>query len=273
MHKKHSPQHQDGFAKYRARKYRGARTTLLLLPPAKRRALQRNLIFIGLTVCTLLLIALLSKANAAGGAYVVDDGAINAAGECNVDAWFSANRHNASTHNETLSPACTFSAMPSVQWGVALSRATSSKQGETQLSPQFKAQVLSRKDLGLELAVSAGAHVALDRHHAYDGGDFNLPLTWQPLEALRLNLSAGWTHAYNDGDDKHRLTWGTGFEYQAAPALTLIGERYGQERGDQAWQAGPRFHIGEFVDVDLVVGRSLIGEQDQWLTTGATVRF
>ena len=47
MHKKHSPQRPDGFAKYRERHYRGARHTLLLLPPAKRRALQRNLIFIG----------------------------------------------------------------------------------------------------------------------------------------------------------------------------------------------------------------------------------
>jgi len=87
MHKKHPPARQDGFAKYRARHYRGARHTLLLLPPAKRRALQRNLIFIGLTLGILLTIALLSKANAAGGSYVVDDGAINAPGECNVDAW------------------------------------------------------------------------------------------------------------------------------------------------------------------------------------------
>ena len=36
MHKKHTPARRDGFAKYRARHYRGARHTLLLLPPAKR---------------------------------------------------------------------------------------------------------------------------------------------------------------------------------------------------------------------------------------------
>jgi len=273
MHKKHTPERQDGFAKYRARHYRGARHTLLLLPAAKRRALQRNLIFIGLTLGILLAIALLSKANAAGGAYVVDDGAINAPGECNVDAWYTANRHDGSTHTETLSPACTFATMPSVQWGAAVSRATHTGQGETQVSPQLKAQVWSREDLGLEMAVAAGAHFALDRRHGFDGADFNVPLTWQPLEALRLNLNAGWSHAYNDGDQQHRLTWGSGVEYQVAPVLTLIAERYGQEGGDQAWQAGPRFHLGEFVDIDLVVGRSLIGERAQWLTTGATLRF
>ena len=273
MHKKHTPARQDGFAKYRARHARSAHHTLLLLPPTKRRALQRNLMFIGLTLGILLTLALLSKANAAGGAYGVDDGAINAPGTCNVDAWYSANRHTGSTHNETLSPACTSASVPWVQWGAALSRATSAGKGETQLSPQLKAQVLSRQDLGLEMAVSAGAHVALDRRHGFDGADFNVPLTWQPLPPLRLNLNAGWSHAYNDGDQQHRLTWGTGFEYQVAPVLTVIAERYGQEGGDQAWQAGPRFHFGELVDVDLVVGRSLVGERDQWLTTGATLRF
>ena len=203
MHNKHTPQRPDGFAKYRARHYRGARHTLLLLPPAKRRALRRNLVFIGLTLAVLLLIALLSKAHAAGGAYVVDDGAINAPGTCNVDAWFSANRHDGSSHNETLSPACNFSALPSVQWGAALSRTA----GETQISPQLKAQVVSREELGLEMAVAAGAHFALDRRHAFDGADLNVPLTWQPLQALRLNLNAGWTHAYDDGEQNHRLTW------------------------------------------------------------------
>ena len=267
MHNKHTPKRRDGFAKYRARHARDVRHSLLLLPLAKRRALQRNLVFIGLTLALLLAIALLSKAQAAGGPYVVDDGAINAPGECNIDAWFSANRHAGSTHSETLSPACTFSGLPSVQWGTALSRAD----GETQVNPQLKAQVLQRESL--EIAVAAGAHVALDRRHAFDGADLNIPLTWQPLQSLRLNLNAGWTHAYDDGEQNHRLTWGSGFEYQLAPALTLIGERYGQRGGDQAWQAGPRLHLGGFVDVDLIVGRSLNGDRDQWLTTGATVRF
>ena len=66
MHKKHSPKPMDGFAKYRARHYRGARNTLLLLPPAKRRALRRNLLFIGLTLGVILLISVLSRLYTAG---------------------------------------------------------------------------------------------------------------------------------------------------------------------------------------------------------------
>ena len=150
MHKKHTPARRDGFAKYRARHSRGAHHTLLLLPPAKRRALQRNLIFIGMALGLVLVVALVSKAQAAGGAYVVDDGAINAPGECNVDAWYSAHRHAGSTHNRSVSPACTFSAMPAVQWGAALSRAVDAGKGRDTDQPasQGAGAVTARLGLG-----------------------------------------------------------------------------------------------------------------------------
>jgi len=66
---------------------------------------------------------------------------------------------------------------------------------------------------------------------------------------------------------------GAGAEYRVAHSLTLIVERYGQKGAEQAWQAGPRFHLGPLIDVDVVVGRSLVAERAQWLTTGATVAF
>lgn len=50
------------------------------LPAAKSRMLKRNLLFLALTVGATATLALCSKAQAAGGAYVVDDGAINAPG-------------------------------------------------------------------------------------------------------------------------------------------------------------------------------------------------
>lgn len=60
--------------------------------------------------------------------------------------------------------------------------------------------------LGAGNGRSSRAHFVLDRRNGFDGADFNIPLTWQPLEALRMNLNAGWSHAYNDGDQRHRLT-------------------------------------------------------------------
>jgi hypothetical protein len=242
------------------------------LPPSLRRTLRRNLLFISLTLSAITLLTTLSNARAAGGSYTVDDAAINAPGECNIDAWYQNGRHNSSSHS-VVSQDCTFKGLPSVQLGAAVQHSREDGGAQTQLSPQFKAQLFAWDDLGLALALAGTAHVAVNRAHAFDGGELNLPLTYQPLETLRLNLNAGWAHAYDDGEQNHRWTWGTGVEYDLARSLTLIAERYGQQGGKQAWQAGPRLHIGERIDVDLVLGRNLTGERDQWLTTGATLQF
>lgn len=268
MHK-HTSRRPDGFAKYRRRQQHQSLTAFALLPASRRRALRRNLIFVGATLGGILVLGLLSKAFAAGGSYVVDDAAINAPGECNLDAWYTRNRHDSSTHHSSLSAACTARGLPTVQWGAAIE----DDPDQTLVSPQIKASLWSWDDAGVEIAVAGAAHIAFNRRHAFDGADLTVPLTWQPLPALRLNLNAGWAHAYDDGEQNHRLTWGTGLEYSVADSLTLVAERYGQQRGDQAWQAGPRVHLGKQVDVDLVIGRNLNGDRDQWLTTGATLRF
>ncbi|WP_347906174.1 hypothetical protein [Pseudomonas purpurea] len=218
-------------------------------------------------------LSLLSKAFAAAGSYAVDDGAINRPGECNIDAWFTRNRHDGATHNAVISQGCTSRGLPWLQWGGAVQQGHGDDGTQTQLSPQLKAQLYSNQDLGLEIALSGAAHFALNRAHSFDGADLSVPLTWQPFDALRLNVNGGWAHAYDDGEQKHRMTWGSGVEYAVADSLTLIAERYGQEGGEQSWQAGPRFHLGQAVDLDLVLGRNLTGDRDRWLTTGATVRF
>ncbi|QIH08433.1 MULTISPECIES: hypothetical protein [unclassified Pseudomonas] len=243
------------------------------LPVAKSRMLKRNLLFLAITAGATATLALCSKAQAAGGAYVVDNGGINAPGECNVDLWYQADRRQGSNHNSVLVPACTFSQLPGVQLGAALQRQETDEHGETQLSPQVKLALLDRDDLGLQLALAGSAHWALNRSHSFDGGDLSLPLTFSPSDALHLNLSTGWSHAYDDGQQHHRWTWGTGVEYELLPSLTLIAERYGQRGGEQAWQAGPRLHIGHALDLDLILGQHLTDQRDRWLTTGVTLRF
>lgn len=243
------------------------------LPPSRVRMLRRNLQFISLILVLIVLLSLFSTARAAGGAYVVDDGGINAPGECNVDLWHQSNRHDHSSQQTVLSPACTFQALPWAQLGVEVQHGREDGASETQLSPQLKAQLWDREDLGLQLALATSAHVALNRSHAFDGADFNLPLTYSPIQALRLNLNAGWSHAYDDGQRNHRWTWGTGLEYDLAESLTLIAEHYGQRGGDNAWQAGPRLHVGQRIDLDLVLGQNLNQTRDRWLSTGATLRF
>lgn len=243
------------------------------LPPSQGRRVRRNLLFVGITLSLITLLTVISNANAAGGAYVVDDAAINAPGECNLDAWYQSGRHNHSSSNAVLSQDCTLKGLPNLQLGAAIQHNRDDGNAETLLSPQFKTPLFSREELGIQLALAGSAHFAFNRAHGFDGAELNLPLTYQPIETLRLNINAGWAHAYDDGEQNHRWTWGSGVEYDLARSLTLIAERYGQQGGEQAWQAGPRLHIGERIDVDLVIGRDLTGERNQWLTTGATVRF
>ncbi len=243
------------------------------LPPAQRRALQRTLVFVGATFGSFLLLSLYSKAHAAGGSYVVDDGGINDPGQCNVDTWYKSARHHAASGETVLSADCTPTGLPSVQLGADINRSRDDGEHTTLLSPHIKASIFSREDLGLEAAVLAQAHFAMDRRHAFDGTDLALPLTYKPFDPLRLTVSAGWYHAYNDGEPNHGLTWGSGVEYDVLKSLTLVAERFGQQGGDQGWQAGPRLHIGEKFDIDLVLGQHLTGDRDRWFTTGATVRF
>ncbi|KAB0785770.1 hypothetical protein IGA63_20950, partial [Pseudomonas aeruginosa] len=169
--------------------------------------------------------------------------------------------------------ACTFSALPSVQLGAALVREGDAGDRHSRLSPELKTPLLARDDLGLALALALSADLYLDRRHAFEGAGFNLPLSYQPFEALRLNAGVGLGHAYAEGERRHRWNWGMGMEYRVGQPLTLIAERFGESAGDSGWQAGPRLHLGERLDLDLLVGGHLRGERERWLVSGATLRF
>ncbi|MBF3307090.1 hypothetical protein HKW73_37990, partial [Pseudomonas aeruginosa] len=184
--------------------------------------------FVAAALACVLLLALLSEARAAGGAYRVDDGEIDPVGECNLDAWHQRERHHGNRYQSVLSPACTFSALPSVQLGAALVREGDAGDRHSRLSPELKTPLLARDDLGLALAFALSADLYLDRRHAFEGAGFNLPLSYQPFEALRLNAGVGLGHAYAEGERRHRWNWGVGMEYRVGQPLTLIAERFGE---------------------------------------------
>ncbi|MEB0045983.1 MULTISPECIES: hypothetical protein [unclassified Pseudomonas] len=257
------------------------------LPPSGRRAWRRTLSFSGTVLGTCALLGVISEAQAAGGSYVVDDGGINAAGECNIDTWYSSIRHQSANHHSELSLDCTPQALPSLQLGAAVARTLDDGDAESEISPKAKLQLYSNEALGLEAALSAEANFVLNRRHSFDGAEVSIPVTFQPFEPLRLNFSAGWSYAYDagnsdddedddgvrNGDRANRLIWGVGFEYDVFESLTLIAERFGKQGDEQGWQAGPRLHIGKRLDIDFVVGRHLTEDRDQWFTAGATLRF
>ncbi|MDO2217644.1 hypothetical protein Q2470_29455, partial [Pseudomonas aeruginosa] len=74
----------------------------------------------------------------------VDDGEIDPVGECNLDAWHQRERHHGNRYQSVLSPACTFSALPSVQLGAALVREGDAGDRHSRLSPELKTPLLAR---------------------------------------------------------------------------------------------------------------------------------
>jgi hypothetical protein len=122
---------------------------------------------------------------------------------------------------------------------------------------------------------------------ANTGSFVYLPATISLHENFRINVNGGWLY---DAEAKiHYLTWGAGFEWNFVKPLTLIGEVYGQagslpavEAGDPPspnsireprMQAGLRFTPQEKIDIDLIWGRNITGENAHWLTVGVNLRF
>jgi hypothetical protein len=106
-----------------------------------------------------------------------------------------------------------------------------------------------------------------------------VPVTIPLSDAVRFNLNAGWL--YERPDDLHWLTWGASVEWTFAKAATLIAEVFGQAGHDvlpasvrnPRFQAGVRFLALDNVDIDVIYGRNITGEDANWITLGLNVRF
>jgi hypothetical protein len=109
----------------------------------------------------------------------------------------------------------------------------------------------------------------------------NLPLTFEVSEPFKINLNAGWLHESAEGLDW--FTWGAGFDWNFARQFTLIAEVFGQlgdlpsagsgKIREPRAQGGLRYTPVENIDIDLIYGRNLTGENANWVTLGLNVRF
>jgi hypothetical protein len=113
---------------------------------------------------------------------------------------------------------------------------------------------------------------------ASTGGNINVPVSFDLRHNLRLNLNGGWLH---DGQTKLNYgTWGAGVEWGATETLAFITEIFGQAgvRGESNAITAPRLQTGVRVtplsnlDVSLIYGRNLNGENAHWLTLGVSVQ-
>jgi hypothetical protein len=221
---------------------------------------------VGLLVCGLALTAV--RAEAAGGAYAVDDVEIGAPGSCKVESWISF----ASNHDliAATSPACVVDLIRPIELGAQLQRFRSDGAWGTGLTLKAKTNILPVETGKIGLGLSGGT--AFDLLTGENAAVFlTVPVTFQIVESFRINLNAGWLR---DQIQEHNFfIWGAGFEWTVVEKVTLIAELFGLGNNDPRFQAGIRFTPTKQFDIDLIYGRNITGENANWITLGLNVRF
>jgi hypothetical protein len=218
-------------------------------------------------------------AHAAGGAYVVDDAIIDDVGACKVESWIALASNTDLAAVST--PACVVPLFLPTELGLQIAHTRADGMWDTSLTPKFKT-TLVKPDVGkFGIAVSGGATFDVVTG-ASTGAFVNIPVTFQATELLKLNVNGGWL--YDAINIISYATYGAGVEWQPKKdgPITLIAEVFGVA-GDRMdaphsvieprFQAGIRYTPIETLDLDLIYGRNIAGENANWITVGLNVRF
>ncbi len=225
-----------------------------------------------------------ASALAAGGAFVVDDADIDKPGACKVESWAStASNHDFSA---VTSPACVVKLGIPVELGGLLQRSRSGGVWGTTGGLKAKANLIPIENRPFGLAISGFSSWDLVSG-ANTGGFINVPVTIPVNRKFKINVNGGWL--YDNVAKIGYATWGAGFEWGLVDKFTLIGEVFGQagalpavNPGDPPplnsireprTQLGMRFTPQENIDIDVIWGHNVTGENAQWGTLGVNLRF
>lgn len=228
--------------------------------------LSRVIVVVGTVMCAPI------SARAAGGAYAVDDAAIGAIGDCQVESWASfAN----SDHDVIVSqPACVVDLGIATEITVLVEGLRSDGKWSAigGLQGKFIIVPVERDNIGIGLSFGSQYDFTLGSGVV---SYVNVPVTIRINNQFRVNVNGGWS--VDEMTDHNHVTWGGGFEWDLTKQLTLIGEMYGQtghvDDHDPRTQFGLRYSPHSHIDCDLIFGDNITGEHAQWLTAGLTVRF
>lgn len=217
-----------------------------------------------------------TPAFAAGGAFVVDDAVIASPGDCQVESWVAlADNHNLQAFTQ---PACVVKLGIPVELTGGAARVRANDVWQTQAFGKAKINILPVETgkVGIGLVESPGWDAGTGQ---YLFNQLYVPLTFQFSDTFRINVNAGWQY---DGVTKvNYALWGAGFEWIFVEKLTLIGEAFGlaEPAADVNAATEPRAQLGlritpvSNLDVDLIYGRNIAGENANWFTLGLNVRF
>jgi hypothetical protein len=214
----------------------------------------------------------LRPAQAAGGAYAVDDVETGSVGQCKIESWMSfANNRD---FVGAVSPTCVVNLGRPVELIGGYSRIRSSGEWGSVFVFKAKTNLIPIEPNKVGLGLIAGTSVDLVSR-GVNGVFLSAPVTFQLHEQVRINGNGGWL--WDPLTARHHATWGAGFEWNFVKPLTLIGEVFGiagtGQNSNPRAQLGLRYTPVEAYDVDVIYGRNLTGENAHWITVGLNVRF
>lgn len=206
------------------------------------------------------------SAQAAGGPYVVDDADVVDPGSCELEAFHARRGGDASVFS--VAPVCT---LAGVEWTLGLTRARIDGEREDGVELSAKRLLRPVETGGVGVALAAGIGRGLSGGSLAEGF-VNLPVTWEPVEALRLHLNLG--TAYAREDRSWVATGGVGFDWTLTDRLNLLGEHFRDGDGLSGWQLGLRPALVEDrVFLDLTWARDIDDIDGDWWTVGVVVAF
>jgi hypothetical protein len=203
-----------------------------------------------------------SDGHAAGGHFAVDDAAILDAGTCQVETWWEHANHAGSLLH--VGPACRVGPVELAVNADRIQPRDRAPQTPVGLQVKWATSIDDRISVGL-VALAAWQGSA----PSYAGATLYAPLTLRVADALQLNVNVGrdWLR-----DLPARGRAGASLEWQAAPAWTIIGERYRQFGADFA-RLGVQWQQSNSLGFDLSRARGVGATSAGIWTLGATWTF
>src|SRR6478735_10809642 len=238
--------------------------------------------FMGLRMILVAMAAILSlslltagDARAANGAYAVDAADISEVGSCKVESWMSAATNT--DFSAVANPSCVADIFRPVELSLLTNRFRSDGDWSTTVAPKAKTNLVPTGIGKFGFSFYAGG-----QFDALTGENLAafavVPATYRLSETMRINLNGGWL--WDRTVDRHYLTYGLGFDWKFTDVLQWTIEAFGQAGASDipsvVWprfQTGVRYRPNAIFSVDVIYGRSITGENANWITLGTTIRF
>jgi hypothetical protein len=232
---------------------------------------------IRLAPAVLLAGSITTQAQAAGGAYAVDDAQIAPLNTCQVESWASVAANTDLVF--ASAPACTVGIFVPVEVKYETQRVRVDRFWATTVNLQGKVNVLPVQigKIGMAMSLSTTVDTTADNVAAII---LNVPLTYAVSDQLRFHINTGGVHS--PASARSWATWGVAFEWQFARQLTWLGEAFGMigprlpgapALTEPRSQTGLRYTPIDAIDVDVIYGRNITGARTHWVTVGLTARF